>query len=287
MDIENMHINLDLEIDKTDSLDSVGFETEEKDSWLNSAIRQLTKTKYSGSGSRGAFEQNQKRIDDLRTLVYEDDITVTRATSSDDKPNSYKASLSSTTESYWFTVSEEVDIVYQSSTTAVSSGSLTVDSYYLVTGTGTVTHNDGSEDQDYTDGDYFKAANTAYSVVGTASVYPCTTVRQGVTETTSNNYRQDIDNPYSEHVFENNKAKPLRLYRNTDVELITDGQYGITTYYIRYIKQPIEVNYSTGTDCDLPEHVHDEVVKLAANMILENIESPRYQTHTIEVNRTE
>ena len=48
MDIENMHINLRLEIDKTDSLDSIGFETEELDYWLNSAIRQLQHTKYNG-----------------------------------------------------------------------------------------------------------------------------------------------------------------------------------------------------------------------------------------------
>jgi hypothetical protein len=236
------------------------------------------KTKYSGSGSGEAVEQNQKRIDDLRTLVYEDDITVTRATSSDDKPNSYKASLSSTTEDYWFTLSEEVDIVYQSSTTAVTI--LTVGNYYIVSGD-TITHNAVT----YNPGDYFKAANTTFT--GDGTVYPCSVSRKGIVEATSDTYRQDIDNPYSEHVFENNDAKPLRLYRDTDVELITDGNYGVYTYYIRYIKKPVEVDYDTPTNSDLPEHTHDEIVKLAANMILENTENPRYRTHTIEVNRTE
>ena len=277
-----MHTNLKLEIDKTDSLDSIGFETEELDYWLNSAIKSLVKTKYSGSGSGEAFEQNQKRIDDLRTLVYEDDITVTRGTSSDDKPNSYKASISSTTETYWFTLSEEVDIVYQSSTTATASGFLVAGSVYKVSGD--IDYNSVN----YTTGDYFIAVNgiTGYTDNATSSVYLCTSVRQGITEITSDTYRQEIDNPYSEHVFENNKAKPLRLFRNTDVELITDGNYGVFTYYVRYLKKPDEVEFNT-TNSDLPEHIHDEVVKLAANMILENTENPRYQTHTIEVNKTE
>jgi hypothetical protein len=338
MTITEMHPNLRIEIDKTNSLDSIGFEAEELDYWLNSATRSFVKTRYKGSGSGEAFEQNQKRIDDLRTLVDEEDLSVTRGTENYDKPNSYKASLSSLSDKYWFASSEEVDIVYQSGTTTVISGSLTVGSIYLVSGTGIVTH--GTQTPLVT-GDYFKATNKYWTSDDyTNEVFLCTSVRQGVCETTSDTYRQEIDNPYSEHVFENNKAKPLRLFKNTDVELITDGDYGVFAYYIRYIKKPQTLNsvtttgvtsgnikayyryqaisndvvynnitYSAGdyflgvpnittftgtgavnlviTSSDLSEHTHDEIVKLAANMILENIKSPRYQTHTREVNRTE
>ena len=96
MTIEEMHINLKLSLDKTDTLDSVGFETEELDYWLNRAIRSLVKTKYKGSSSaRGeAFEQNQKRTDDLRTLVEETTI-ITSNGDSTEKPNSYQANLPS------------------------------------------------------------------------------------------------------------------------------------------------------------------------------------------------
>ncbi len=284
MTITEMHTNLKLELDKTDSLDSVGFEDEELDYWLNSAIRSFVKTRYKGSGSGEAFEQNQKRIDDLRTLVVEEQLDITRGTTDDDKPNSYTASLSSLTATYWFTSSEEVDILYQSGTTTVITGSLTVGSYYLVSGTGTVTQNT----VEYVDGDYFKAAENAnWTTDGTNEIFLCTKVRQGISETTSDTYRQEIDNPYSEHVLEDNKAKPLRLFKNTDVELITDGDYGVFYYYIRFIQEPTEVVLSTVTNSDLPEHTHDEIVKLAANMILENTGNPRYQTHSREVNRTE
>lgn len=337
MNIAEMHTNLDLEIDKSDSLDSIGFEDEEKDYWLNSAIRSFIKNRYSGSGSGEAFEQNQKRIDDLRTLVYEDELTITRGILDNDKPNSYKASLSSTTEIYWFTLSEEVDIAYQSGTTTVASGSLVVDSIYLVSGTGTVTHNT----VDYDDGDYFKAVNANWTTDGTNEVFLCTSVRQGITETTADTYRQEVDNPYSEHILENYKAKPLRIFKDTNVELITDGTYGVIAYHLRYLHKPIRVNIledtsvaatsnvlegityvvsgsdidynsnpyaptetfigvvgvtiftDTGTatmviaNTDLPDHTNDEVIKLAANMMLENTENPRYQTHTIEVNKAE
>jgi len=38
---------------------------------------------------------------------------------------------------------------------------------------------------------------------------------------------------------------------------------------------------------NLPVHTHDEIVKLAVNMALENIEQPRYQTHAVEVSTME
>lgn len=279
-----MHINLKLEIDKTDTLDSVGFEQEELDYWLNSAIKALVKTKYSGSGfnGRGAFEQNQKRIDDLRTLIREEALDITRVTSTDSKPNSYTASLSSPslTGTYWFALGEEVDIVYQSGTTALTNANAIVtNNFYIVSGD-TVTH-DGDT---YNPGDYFKAANTAFT--GDGSVYLATSLRQGITEATADTYRDDIDNPYSEHVFENNKAKPLRLFNNDIVELITDGNYGVFKYYLRYLNEPATLVYNT-TDCDLPDHTHDEVVKLAAKMILENTGNPRYRTYLNEVSGTE
>lgn len=41
------------------------------------------------------------------------------------------------------------------------------------------------------------------------------------------------------------------------------------------------------TDCELPEHTHDEIVKLAVGMALENIEQPRYKTYSAEIGTME
>lgn len=337
MTIYEMHTNLKLSLDKSDSLDDIYFEQEELDYWLNRAIRSLVKTKYAGSSSaRGeAFEQNQKRTDDLRTLIVETEITPSKGTSSD-KPNSYQASLPS---SYWFRVGEEVTIAYQPSTTAANvTNGLVAGSSYKVTGTGGITYNGTA----YADGTYFTASTVTTSYISNGGfAYLCSSKRQGVTEVTADTYRFHIDDPYSEHILANNKAKPLRLFKDEEIELVTDGNYGVVAYYIRYVKEPVRVNILTNTStaatsnvldgitysvsndtitydgttysvgqtfvgvydtsvftgsgtatmvvasCDLPDHMHDEVIVTASDMLLENTENPRVQTHIRELQRSE
>lgn len=237
MTISEMHTHFKLELDKTSSLDEIpSFLPEEIDLWLNKGIMKFIKTRYSGINfKKESFEETQKRIDDLRTLVTEATISGGNLTTGTDKPNSFVADLSSLSDTYMFTLGEEVTISYNDIRTP------TVDS----------------------------------------------TKRQGIKEATVNNYRSLIDNPYSEHNLHYEEAQPLRLFQGNNVELITDGDYDVTEYHIRYIKEPSEVDYDTPTNCDLPDHTHDEIVKIAVNMALENIEQPRYQTHANEVNTME
>ena len=224
MTIGEMHIAFKMWLDKSYGLELAAFENEEIDFWLNKAVREFVKTRYSGMNvKREGFEESQKRIDDLRTLVIEEDLSVTDGTN---KPNSFIADLTSLIEEYWFTVGEEVTIEY----------------------------ND----------------------IRSPSV--ASTKRQGVIEATANNYRALIDNPYSEHRLHYEEAKPIRLFLGDTVELITDGNYDVTEYHIRFIRKPVEVSITSDpiVHCDLPEHTHDEVVKMAVRMALENIEQPRY-----------
>jgi hypothetical protein len=232
MDIDNMHIAVKLEVDKTSALELPSFEPEEIDFWLNNAIHKFGKTKYSGMNIKGtSFEQTQKRIDDLRTLikVYSD---TTSTTGSIDSTNGYTFQLpvdgsAIGDEDYWFTLSEEATIEVDSTETRV-----------------------------------------------------------GIVECTMDEYRQKIDDPYSEHKLHYTLAKPLRLFINNTVELISDGNYTVNDYHLVYLRVPVTVVVTAGSqvDCDLPEHTHDEIVKLAVSMMLENIEQPRYQTYQNEVN---
>jgi hypothetical protein len=111
--------------------------------------------------------------------------------------------------------------------------------------------------------------------------------RQGITQCTVDTYRSHIDDPYSEHILHYEEAKPLRLVYQNTIELITDGNYTIPFYYIRYLRKPTEVDVTTDTDCDLPEHTHDEIISIATSMVLENIEQPRYQSQLNELNKVE
>jgi len=220
-----MHDSFRLELDKVNSLQYPDFTTAEIDYWLNRAIREFTKTRYSGVNyKKEGFEQSQKRIDDLRTLVRE--VTIPCTITGAIKPNGYVLSggfINSvfTPDTYWLSLGEEVDI----------------------------TPTNGSS------------------------------LRQGVTEVTSDEYRFEIDNPYSTFRLHYGNAKPLRLFYNDTIEFISDGGYTVDNAYVRYIKAPAMVDFAT-TSCDLPEHTHDEIVIIGVRLVLENIEQPRLQSYS-------
>jgi hypothetical protein len=105
---------------------------------------------------------------------------------------------------------------------------------------------------------------------------------QGLTEVTHDNYREYLDNPYSEHILHYGEAKPLRYFSNNLIVILTDGSYDITDYNFKYIRLPasvyLDLTSVASVDCDLPIHIHQEIVKLTALTLMENIESIRSQT---------
>jgi len=332
MTLHEIHDSIKLGLDKSEALEYPHFEPEELDHWINVVIKRYVKTRYSGNNLKGSgFEQTQKRIDDIRTLVKEIRITLTDGASNIDKPNSRIALLP---EEYWFSLSEEVLIAYvglDDSTTVVTSGNLVAGSVYKVL-TGTITH-DGTG---YSADEYFVASVTTFT--GSGTICLATTKRVGITEVTADNYSEKLDDPYSEHVLHYEEARPLRLFHDDHIEFISDGDYGIIYCYLRYLKAPQEVDIADvasgsieegvlyevyggtsityngvtyaadetfvgvsgftvyaengGTEevcitTDLPFHTHDEIVANVVNVLLENIEQPRYQTHSSEMREVE
>ncbi len=232
MDIENMHIAVKLEYDKTSALELPAFEPEEIDFWLNNAIRKFIKSRYGGTNPKGtSFEQTQKRIDDLRTLVEYESLSLglgIDGTGVGAYPNSWSFDIP---DDYMFSLEETCTI-------------------------------------DIGGGD---------------------TIVTGITECTIDEHQVKLDDPFSEHKLHYNTAKPLRFFINDRIDLVDDGNYDTTYLHLTYLKHPATVdNIPAGTtDCDLPEHTHDEIVKLAVSMMLENVEQPRYQTYQNEVNTIE
>lgn len=235
-----MHTAIKLGLDKSEDLAYPHFETEELDFWLNEAVDRFIKTRYSGVNAKGtAFEQSQKRTDDLYTLVEEVRRVPAAATDDGDKPNSYligpydAADVSGTLpDDYMLFLNDEVSITFN------------------------------------------------HEVTGTS-----TTLRTGVVECTSDSYYTKVSDPYGEHVLHMSTAKPLRIFSSKGIELITDGNYSIPYYYMRYIREPASI--SATQDCDLPDHTHREIVNLTVKILIENIESPRYQTYTAEYTQSE
>jgi len=97
--------------------------------WLNRAIEKFVKTRYTGNNPKGeAFELNQKRTDDLRTLVKEVTLTVGAGTL---KPSSFIATLPT---DYMYSVGEEAliqftDPVDGATSKRVGVNQITIDRY--------------------------------------------------------------------------------------------------------------------------------------------------------------
>lgn len=222
-----MQANFELEIAQIDELDKPN--SEDTFYFLNQAIQRFVKTRYSGINFKGdGFEQTQKRMDDLRTLVTEAAIVPVVNSTVTDKPNSYTATLPN---NYLLALAEEVSITF----TGLDKTSKTV--------------------------------------------------RTGITECTLDTYTFKVSDPLEAHNLHMDSAWPLRMYINGSVKLVSDGNYTIPYYFLTYLKLPTKI--SVGVNCDLPEHTHQEIVKLAVDMFLENNSSQRVQTYPNQVNTME
>jgi len=108
---------------------------------------------------------------------------------------------------------------------------------------------------------------------------------------THDRYNRAINDPFNKP----NTDKVLRLvYEGGQFELLFAQGTSITTYRLRYIKTPQRIRYgtvystpTTNQDCELADHTHIEIVNLAAQMALENINAPRTQSFTGLVNTQE
>jgi hypothetical protein len=112
--------------------------------------------------------------------------------------------------------------------------------------------------------------------------------------------RISIEESY--HFIETRNNKPYirqaKVIFDSYIDTDTDPDDFFTTYIIlvdpddydnlvnsklQYIKKPATI--ASGVNCDLPDHVHEEIVEMAVNLAIEGSENmERFQTHTAIVN---
>ena len=291
MNIDQMHVAVKLGLDKTDGLTYAAFEPEELDFWINEAIDRFVKTRYSGNNPKGeAFEQSKKRTDDLRTLVMEAAIVPVIGAGVTDKPYSYTVGVSLFPTDYLLFLNDEVSIVFNNEVTGVST---TLRTYPI----------------ECTSDTYSSKVNDPYSEhrlhLGKARPLRMFTAK-GI-ELIADGTLYTIPNYYMKYL-----RKPARVNlalttpQTTATANIIDGirylvsvntvTYNAVTYNVgNYFTGVIGVTTFTGAGtatpqlahCDLPEHTHREIVLLTVKILIENIESPRYQTESVELTQNE
>lgn len=106
-----------------------------------------------------------------------------------------------------------------------------------------------------------------------------------VFECTADNFMYRVNNILTDFHYRFHRARPLRVRTKDGFRLLTDKQYKIKNYTLGYLKVPEEI---TNDDPfkeynDFEDYIWLEIIKIAAQMYIENQHDPRYQTISNEV----
>lgn len=263
MTYKEFHTAFNIQLDKAESISHPAFISKEKDYWINTAIRNLVKTRFSGTNPlRKGFQQDQKRTDDLRFLV-KTATFVTAGAHIPPEPTSYSYFHLHTTANLVITeVKRKVDGVVK------YSGAYPEDYWFSV-----------GENIDV------KETVTANNI--TTNVYRGT---YDLTECTVDNITSHINNSLSDYHLRNNRAKPLRWISDGQIYIYKDTDYEVDNYQLVYLSKPqvferisTGPNYNEDTEyTGMPEHLHDEIVAYAVRLALGSIGDDRYQIQSAE-----
>lgn len=80
---------------------------------------------------------------------------------------------------------------------------------------------------------------------------------------------------------------PLATINGENFQIFQDKSYIVSGVIADYVREPENVSLSLGVDCELAEHVHQEIVDLTVNHILEVTGNPRFQSSSQDITRSE
>lgn len=110
-----------------------------------------------------------------------------------------------------------------------------------------------------------------------------------VFECTQDSFMYRVNNSLTDFHYRFNRARPIRIRTADGCKLLTDGNYSIEKYTLGYIRKPTEITLDNPFNEyeDFEDVIMSEIIKMAAQMYLENQGDPRYKTITEEVSTQE
>jgi hypothetical protein len=241
MTITEMHQSFRFGLDKLDNLNYPNFLPEEIDLLLNQAQERIVKQRYGTTNTkRTSFEETQKRTEDLKELVRHVNLNFQNSNPFNVTSNSRFVTLPN---DHWFIIQERV--VQQCD--KCNSTPLYTETYTQSLGQPPL----------------IESVNGMY-----AEVRPI--------------QHNEIDKVLKDAFKAPDYDKVLRLMVDGMVEIIPSSVCTPVKYRLRYIKKPIDVNITSTPiiNCELSEHLHQEIVDEAIKIALEGIEAKRNQTFT-------
>lgn len=274
MNIGEMHIAFSIGVDKIDSKQVPPFEDEEIDLLLNQGQDRFVKQRYQGNNAyRTSFEQTQKRIDDLRTIVVREYGLV--------------GLFAGEANVYDFTVPRDYDYL---TNLRLYVGRAKCGKKFSDTdsSTGKVREHIITNHRSLL-ADFLVLQNgiSGLQGVGLNDVDIEFEWVRG-TQTQHDDLGQLLSDPFNKPEFND----PLYLFEGEKILFYANKDFAISLVEITYIRKlkrltsfPQEIidDPVKFTDiCELPAHVHQEIINISVQLTLENIESPRWQTQKIE-----
>ena len=111
------------------------------------------------------------------------------------------------------------------------------------------------------------------------------TMNTCVFECTQDSFMYRVNNSLTDFHYRFHRARPIRIRDSKGCVLLTDKNYNIESYTLGYIRTPETISlaepYETYDEFD--DSTMYEIIKIAAQMYLENQKNERYQTITAEV----
>jgi hypothetical protein len=257
---QEIHSYFKLELDKTNTSSVVSFEPDEVNYWVNCGALKYVNTRYTGNNPTGSsFEQTQKRIDDLHNLVKEYTFTYPNGGIAE-KGGKYVVDLT-----HKIKVNNEDKYVIGDYLHSVGESVVIFDLDYYNGGTGLKCWQGTKTD----------ITNAKKSNVPISST-PINTITKKIL-----NYKQELTNSLSDYHYHNGTANPISVWSTYNtVDLYTDGNYGIYSYTLAYIRVPEKVDSKFYTDNigtihkeynDFSDYSWREIIKMSVQLALENI----------------
>ena len=106
-----------------------------------------------------------------------------------------------------------------------------------------------------------------------------------VFECTADSFMYRVNNSLTDFHYRYHRARPLRVRTKEGFKLLTDKKYKINRYTLGYLKTPEEITSEDPNKeyKDFEDNTWLEIIKIAAQMYIENQSDPRYKTITNEV----
>lgn len=112
---------------------------------------------------------------------------------------------------------------------------------------------------------YATCTRSGYPLVSSSRMFECKFLRSG-----------DIGNVYNAEYNRTHFLRPYITISGTTAKVIVDRYTTNSALVMHYINEPTEL--ASAGSCDLPDHVHQDIVDVAVRQALQSISDSRWQT---------